>query len=263
MLVLEDGAAFGGTSCAAEGEVFGEICFNTSLEGYLEVMTDPSYAGQIVTMTYPQIGNYGVNLDDAQVGSPLCAAWSCATCARRLRTGAARWACPTTCATTAWWPSRAWTPARSCAMCATAARSGPCSPPSTWTRRASREGAREPILVGQNLAATVSCERAAVGAGDLPRVRRSPWRPPRAARKSRGRLRLRREALHPAEPRARGLRAYRGAVGHSGGRGAGHGTRRRVPVQRPGRPRGRGGHLRAGGELWARCPCSASAWGTR
>ncbi|WP_288323755.1 carbamoyl-phosphate synthase domain-containing protein, partial [uncultured Eggerthella sp.] len=70
MLVLEDGAAFRGTSCAAEGEVYGEICFNTSLEGYLEVVTDPSYAGQIVTMTYPQIGNYGVNPDDAQAGEP-------------------------------------------------------------------------------------------------------------------------------------------------------------------------------------------------
>ncbi len=66
MLVLEDGTAFAGTSCGAAGEAFGEICFNTSLEGYLEVITDPSYAGQIITMTYPQIGNYGVNLDDAQ-----------------------------------------------------------------------------------------------------------------------------------------------------------------------------------------------------
>ncbi|MDO4291283.1 MAG: glutamine-hydrolyzing carbamoyl-phosphate synthase small subunit [Eggerthellaceae bacterium] len=70
LLVLEDGAAFSGTACAARGEVFGEICFNTSLEGYLEVITDPSYAGQIVTMTYPQIGNYGVNLDDCQSDAP-------------------------------------------------------------------------------------------------------------------------------------------------------------------------------------------------
>ena len=70
LLVLEDGAVFEGTSCAASGEVFGEICFNTSLEGYLEVITDPSYAGQIVTMTYPQIGNYGVNLDDCQADAP-------------------------------------------------------------------------------------------------------------------------------------------------------------------------------------------------
>ncbi len=68
LLVLEDGAAFRGFSCGADGEAFGEICFNTSLEGYLEVITDPSYAGQIVTMTYPQIGNYGVNDDDCQDG---------------------------------------------------------------------------------------------------------------------------------------------------------------------------------------------------
>ncbi len=65
-LVLEDGSVFEGFSCAAAGEVFGEVCFNTSLEGYLEVISDPSYAGQIITMTYPQIGNYGVNLDDLQ-----------------------------------------------------------------------------------------------------------------------------------------------------------------------------------------------------
>ncbi len=65
-LVLEDGSVFEGFSCAAEGEVFGEVCFNTSIEGYLEIISDPSYAGQIITMTYPQIGNYGVNEDDLQ-----------------------------------------------------------------------------------------------------------------------------------------------------------------------------------------------------
>ena len=67
--MLEDGSVFEGFSCAAEGEVFGEVCFNTSLEGYLEVISDPSYAGQIITMTYPQIGNYGVNSDDLQADS--------------------------------------------------------------------------------------------------------------------------------------------------------------------------------------------------
>ena len=70
LLVLEDGSVYEGTACGALGEAFGEICFNTSLEGYLEVVTDPSYAGQIVTMTYPQIGNYGVNLEDAQSQHP-------------------------------------------------------------------------------------------------------------------------------------------------------------------------------------------------
>lgn len=65
-LVLEDGSVYEGFSCASDGEVFGEVCFNTSLEGYLEVISDPSYAGQIITMTYPQIGNYGINPDDLQ-----------------------------------------------------------------------------------------------------------------------------------------------------------------------------------------------------
>ena len=70
LLVLEDGSAYYGMACGAPGEAFGEICFNTSLEGYFEVITDPSYAGQIVTMTYPQIGNYGICSEDAQADHP-------------------------------------------------------------------------------------------------------------------------------------------------------------------------------------------------
>ena len=66
LLVLEDGTSFTGIACGADGESFGEICFNTSLVGYQEVISDPSYAGQIVTMTYPHIGNYGVNAADMQ-----------------------------------------------------------------------------------------------------------------------------------------------------------------------------------------------------
>ena len=75
LLVLEDGTSFPGKACGAPGEAFGEICFNTSLEGYLEVVTDPSYAGQIVVMTYPQIGNYGVNAGDVQAGHPALRAF--------------------------------------------------------------------------------------------------------------------------------------------------------------------------------------------
>ena len=66
VLLLEDGAVFYGRGCGVDGTATGEVCFNTSLEGYFEVMTDPSYAGQIVTMTYPQIGNYGIDLADVQ-----------------------------------------------------------------------------------------------------------------------------------------------------------------------------------------------------
>jgi carbamoyl-phosphate synthase small subunit len=64
--MLEDGSFFQGLSCGAAGEAYGEICFNTSMVGYLEVISDPSYAGQIITMTYPQIGNYGVSRADLQ-----------------------------------------------------------------------------------------------------------------------------------------------------------------------------------------------------
>ncbi len=69
-LALEDGSVFTGTSFGAQGEVDGEVCFNTSMTGYQEILTDPSYRGQIVTMTYPQIGNYGVNKEDFESGKP-------------------------------------------------------------------------------------------------------------------------------------------------------------------------------------------------
>src|SRR5215207_7170351 len=70
ILALEDGTVFHGTSIGADGEVEGEVCFNTSMTGYQEVITDPSYRGQIVAMTYPQIGNYGVNPEDVESASP-------------------------------------------------------------------------------------------------------------------------------------------------------------------------------------------------
>ncbi len=69
-LALENGTIFTGEHFGAEGETFGEVCFNTSLTGYQEILTDPSYAGQIVTMTYPLIGNYGVNPDDVESVKP-------------------------------------------------------------------------------------------------------------------------------------------------------------------------------------------------
>ncbi|MCD7708494.1 MAG: carbamoyl phosphate synthase small subunit [Clostridiales bacterium] len=62
-LILEDGTVFSGQSIGSEREVISEIVFNTSMTGYLEVLTDPSYAGQAVVMTYPLIGNYGVTPD--------------------------------------------------------------------------------------------------------------------------------------------------------------------------------------------------------
>lgn len=67
-IVLEDGTIIEGMSCGAEKTVFGEICFNTGMTGYQEILTDPSYAGQVVVMTYPLIGNYGISNDDVESG---------------------------------------------------------------------------------------------------------------------------------------------------------------------------------------------------
>jgi carbamoyl-phosphate synthase small subunit len=69
-LALEDGTVFTGTAFGARGEIDGEVVFNTSMTGYQEILTDPSYHGQIVAMTYPQIGNYGINDDDAESRRP-------------------------------------------------------------------------------------------------------------------------------------------------------------------------------------------------
>ena len=69
-LILEDGHVFNGTSIGSTREVISEIVFNTSMTGYLEVMTDPSYAGQAVCMTYPLIGNYGICYEDQESRKP-------------------------------------------------------------------------------------------------------------------------------------------------------------------------------------------------
>ena len=67
-LALEDGTVYFGESFGGRGTVSGEVCFNTSMTGYQEILTDPSYRGQILTMTAPQIGNYGVNGTDVESG---------------------------------------------------------------------------------------------------------------------------------------------------------------------------------------------------
>jgi carbamoyl-phosphate synthase small subunit len=70
ILALEDGSVFHGQGFGARAKACGEVCFNTSMTGYQEILTDPSYKGQIVTMTYPLIGNYGVNDADVESWQP-------------------------------------------------------------------------------------------------------------------------------------------------------------------------------------------------
>jgi carbamoyl-phosphate synthase small subunit len=73
LLALADGTVFHGTAFGAEAVGVGEVCFNTSMTGYQEIVTDPSYAGQIVTMTYPQIGNVGTTPEDDESARPFLA----------------------------------------------------------------------------------------------------------------------------------------------------------------------------------------------
>jgi carbamoyl-phosphate synthase small subunit len=70
ILALEDGTVYHGEAFGARATACGEVCFNTSMTGYQEILTDPSYKGQIVTMTYPLIGNYGVNEQDVESWRP-------------------------------------------------------------------------------------------------------------------------------------------------------------------------------------------------
>jgi carbamoyl-phosphate synthase small subunit len=70
ILALEDGSVFHGQGFGARASACGEVCFNTSMTGYQEILTDPSYKAQIVTMTYPLIGNYGVNEVDVESWRP-------------------------------------------------------------------------------------------------------------------------------------------------------------------------------------------------
>ncbi len=73
LLALSDGTVFQGRAFGARTTATGEVCFNTSMTGYQEILTDPSYRGQIITMTYPQIGNYGVNTQDVESWRAHCA----------------------------------------------------------------------------------------------------------------------------------------------------------------------------------------------
>lgn len=73
VLVLADGTALWGQGCGATGEALGEVCFNTAMTGYQEILTDPSYAAQIVAFTFPHIGNTGANAADAESLGPVAA----------------------------------------------------------------------------------------------------------------------------------------------------------------------------------------------
>jgi carbamoyl-phosphate synthase small subunit len=124
-LALADGLVVAGRSVGAAGESGGELCFNTSMAGYQEIMTDPSYVGQVMMMTYPHIGNYGASDEDLEADRPMVAGlvtrafvdeYSNATPPRASRPG---------CDATGSWASPGWTPGGSSGASARAASRTP------------------------------------------------------------------------------------------------------------------------------------------
>ncbi|HVY86114.1 MAG TPA: glutamine-hydrolyzing carbamoyl-phosphate synthase small subunit [Caulobacterales bacterium] len=90
-LVLADGTVFLGEGLGAEGEALGEVCFNTAMTGYQEILTDPSYAAQIVAFTFPHIGNVGANNEDIETSSPAAAAAARGAVFRTRPTKSSNW----------------------------------------------------------------------------------------------------------------------------------------------------------------------------
>ena len=121
LLALADGTVFEGSAFGAQGEVVGEIVFNTSLTGYQEILTDPSYKGQIVTMTYPEIGNVGVNTEDVESRQPFVEGFVVKEYWERPVTGEPKRAWLPICASMTSWVFRALIPGRSSVAFAMAA----------------------------------------------------------------------------------------------------------------------------------------------
>lgn len=90
-LVLEDGSVFAGFGTGAEGIKVGELCFNTAMTGYQEILTDPSYASQIVLFTFPHIGNVGANPEDNEESTPAAAEAACGAVFRERVTTPSNW----------------------------------------------------------------------------------------------------------------------------------------------------------------------------
>jgi carbamoyl-phosphate synthase small subunit len=91
VLVLADGSVFLGEGLGAEGEAVGEVCFNTAMTGYQEILTDPSYAAQIVAFTFPHVGNVGTNVQDLETSSPAAAAAARGAVFRAKPTAPSNW----------------------------------------------------------------------------------------------------------------------------------------------------------------------------
>ena len=266
-LVLADGAVFWGKGVGAARQAVGEVCFNTSMTGYQEIITDPSYAGQIITFTFPHVGNVGTNAEDIESINPAARG----VVLRGDITEPANWRAAK--------PLDDWLKGHNLpGICGVDTReitrrvrdggapSGVVvhAPDGKFDIPALTKTARDwPGLDGMDLAIEVTTkqtyqlERDDLGA-------RQGLRQARQAALPRGRRRLRRQAQHPALPRQHRLQGD-GRAGDGDRRGhPAPQARRRVPVERPGRSGGDGRatpcrRSRACSTRACRCSASASA----
>ena len=271
-MVLGDGSVFWGRGAGAVGEAVGEVCFNTAMTGYQEILTDPSYAGQILTFTFPHIGNVGANPDDIEAMTPAV---------RGLHPPRGHYRSlqlagdgfPRRLARVSW-PGRRYRHRHAPADAAHPRRRRPGRRADQCRCRRRRHRRRPPGRHGRRLARPRG--HGPGPGGDLPpdlRLGRDDvvsgegLRPPDPATAPRGGGGLWRQAQHPALPRRRRLPRHRGAGGRRSRRHPGPPAGRRLPLQRPRRS---GGHRRP-----TPCPpcksllgraasrSSASAWATR
>ncbi len=240
-LVLADGTVFWGRGVGAVGDAVGEVCFNTSITGYQEILTDPSYAAQIINFTFPHIGNVGANPDDIEATTP--AARGCVLRADITEPSNWRAAQPLT----TWLASMGLIGLAGIDTRRVTRRIRDGGAPHGAIVHApdgrldiaalQREAAAWPGLVGMDLAQEVSCRQTyswdetawELGRGYGATDGTGP---------ARRRRRLRRQAQYPAQPCRPRLPGH-GRPGHRhGGRRAGPRARRRLPGQRTRRPSG-------------------------
>ncbi len=244
LLVLADGTVLEGFGLGATGRAVGEVCFNTAMTGYEEILTDPSYAGQIITFTFPHIGNVGTNEEDIETVNLAATPGARGVILHAPITEPSNFRATR--------HLDQWLKARGIiglsgldtrALTALIRVKGMPNaviahdPSGKFDLDALKQEAREwPGLVGMDLVPMVTSAPALHLGRDALAVGQG-LRPPDRARVPRGRDRLRHQAQHPAP--ARGLRLPRhGGAGQDRGRGDFRAqARRRVPVERPRRSR--------------------------
>ncbi len=246
-LVLADGTLFEGTTFGADAEVVGEVVFNTSMTGYQEILTDPSYVGQIVTMAYPHIGNVGTNPLDDESARPHAVGL-----AVREAGVASNWRSQSSLGA---WLARFGVGAiegfdtrRLVRHLRThGAQMGVLTTDDAPTEALVARARAAPGMEGRDLATGISTRAAYQWSKGTPTGAQRAADAGGARALPRGGHRLRPQAGHAPVPGGRGVPGDRGAGLGDGRRGAGAGSRWRLPHQRPGRPGGGEGGRRGGG----------------